>query len=488
MSQPSEFACPTPHRSLKRKISQFEGTDESVNLNIAESQDDIVHWLWNLPHAFDRRQTRSDSFLILPNRIMTDRRRGNQSNTILQRPANLHSRDFSSRPSSSAQSTRNNDVGIKRGDVTAPTYRDDVLRNHNVYIDSMGRLLDAPLTEFVNDHVKKSRGSPPMTDEQLGILQGQIAAAATADEDTTKDILSSLLPLSDAKGGRHGVAVGGNSNMNSYALPTNNEYDFVGISIPKPDRTYGYNRSVFSSIEESTQSIDPNVKCLARPTASNYWPFFAIEFKSQSRGGTLWVAENQNAGTGSLSVNALDTLFRYAEKTKRASYLDSIAFSCAIDAQIGTLWIHWLENGTSFNMSHIGTYPFTNREDIRRFRDAAKNIVDYGLDKRLPNVRKALGVLLPGSKRDAAFLPISPTSLQSSTQESPPQNLPSVMSRDIPFQDPFTQALHAPDLDNNQEQFNDESLTQSPFQQSQYDCTEVQHQAGYASSSKRRRN
>ena len=49
-----------------------------------------------------------------------------------------------------------------------------------------------------------------------------------------------------------------------------------------------------------------------------------------------------------------------------------------------------------YNFLPIGGYWLAEADDVRKFRQHARNIVDYALGDRLNTIEKALDVLLPG--------------------------------------------------------------------------------------------
>ncbi len=105
------------------------------------------------------------------------------------------------------------------------------------------------------------------------------------------------------------------------------------------------------------------------PSSASYWPFFAVEVKSPSRGGTTWVAENQNAGTGAHCVNSMNLLLEYANG-QPTSETQSLAFTSVADYNGASLWVHWRELGedSRFMMSKIDYFRFKKPHDIREFR------------------------------------------------------------------------------------------------------------------------
>ena len=77
-----------------------------------------------------------------------------------------------------------------------------------------------------------------------------------------------------------------------------------------------------------------------------------------------------------------------------------MAFSCVADAQHGTLWVYWQEaeaNGQlTYNSTEFRNYVWKhNTTDLLEFRRAVRNIIDYGVDNRLPKIKEALDFLVP---------------------------------------------------------------------------------------------
>lgn len=105
---------------------------------------------------------------------------------------------------------------------------------------------------------------------------------------------TSLFPTQADYNNRYSTGV--NILFDQTVLPRVRGFNFPPIVTPKPDPYYGYPRDSFSAPEFGVKRhshLDP----YARPSSASYWLFFVLEFKSKSRGGTRWVAENQNAGT-----------------------------------------------------------------------------------------------------------------------------------------------------------------------------------------------
>ena len=138
----------------------------------------------------------------------------------------------------------------------------------------------------------------------------------------------------------------------------------------------------------------------AKPSSAGYWPFFMIELKAASRGGTHFVGENQAAGAGAHCVKSVETLFSFTQRERiEEKTFDSLVFSCVADAQHGTLWVHWRDSEANGELKYKNTelrdYAWKHDpKDLVDFRRAVRNIIDYGVNERLPEIKEALDVLV----------------------------------------------------------------------------------------------
>src|SRR5689334_8609326 len=63
------------------------------------------------------------------------------------------------------------------------------------------------------------------------------------------------------------------------------------LAISRPDQHYCLDARSFTVEEDNKQSIE-TLRRFAKPSTAGCWPYFTVEFKSEARGGTFWVAEN----------------------------------------------------------------------------------------------------------------------------------------------------------------------------------------------------
>ena len=183
------------------------------------------------------------------------------------------------------------------------------------------------LTTFVNTHILYRRGSPQLGDEAVSKAIDTVEELADSTESTTaKLIRTDMFPFE-----RPGIAEGGDSQWSAVALPNNPEYQY-DVSVPKPDTHLGYptNQRSRWSIAQSNVINHPTARPYTQPARGNTFPFLMVEMKSEAAGGTIFVAENQAAGSGSHSVNSLLWLLREAGTIDSAPLTEKIAFTIAL--------------------------------------------------------------------------------------------------------------------------------------------------------------
>ncbi|KAI9886543.1 MAG: hypothetical protein M1823_001654 [Watsoniomyces obsoletus] len=347
--------CPQPTRLHKRKNDlledsndqrQWEGWSYKKRRCSPISIPKVLHWLEDIGPPC---RPRSDSYLLdhqdrrhlsLPDRMSKSSQSSRQPLTPLSLPP--------SQVPVTRQSVSAGEEDSRRDQrVYSSGYR-NILRLHGVHIDPFGRTIPEPVQSFAQEVISRTRTSPRLSDENVMAIQGELADLTDVDEGTIQHGLigTGLFPTNT---GNPGVATGGNSLFDGTALPYTSGLYLPPISTPKPDLVYGYPFKSFTAAEAALM-WQPQLSPYAQPTTANYWPFFVVEFKSGSQGGTRWVAENQNAGTGAHCVNSIETLLGYLTNTDQPrprprTIIDSLAFSCVAESDMASLWVHWRTDG-----------------------------------------------------------------------------------------------------------------------------------------------
>ena len=247
---------------------------------------------------------------------------------------------------------------------------------------------------FAETHILKRRESPQLDDIAVASVMRKSKELADAPEGTTAKLLSTgMFPLS-----RDGIQEGNDSPWNTAALPNNLAFPTWSLSTPKPDAYFGYptdERSGWSDAQNAVIShsrVNPYVK----PARGNTFPFLMVEMKSEAAGGNIFFAENQAAGSGSSSVNALLWLLKEAGTYDSTSQTDTLAFTIAMTHREAIFYLHWYSDADRHHyMSFLDTYSAVKPTEIRECNNIIKNIIDHGLGARKTAIGKALAALFP---------------------------------------------------------------------------------------------
>ena len=169
------------------------------------------------------------------------------------------------------------------------------------------------------------------------------------------------------------------------------------LSIPKPDRAFGYAVDRFTrmqrlTIDSLTNHFGQN---FAEPLPDLRFPSVDIEFKSQAKGGSLYVATNQAALAGAVALygmlNSMDHELAVHEFDLNEPYF----FSIVMDQLLARVCVHWVEKPTgkdqaSFHLDVLASYVVDEATSIKALIRATRNIFDWALNERLTKLRNAL--------------------------------------------------------------------------------------------------
>ena len=279
-----------------------------------------------------------------------------------------------------------------RPGTSHPLYR-GTLYNNYITLDYSGRQMPEELRTFASTQILKQRESPQLEDETVSKVIDTVEELADSTEGpTAKLIRTDMFPFE-----RPGIAEGGNSPWSTVALPNNPEYQY-DISAPKPDTHFGYatNQRSGWSYAQSNVITHPVPRPYAQPARGNTFPFLMVEMKSEAAGGTIYVAENQAAGSGSHSVNAMLWLVREAGTYDSSSLTDTIAFTITMSHREAIFYLHWYsEADRHYYMSLLESYSSVTPKDIRACNNTVKNIISHGLGARKTAIGTALKALFP---------------------------------------------------------------------------------------------
>jgi hypothetical protein len=167
------------------------------------------------------------------------------------------------------------------------------------------------------------------------------------------------------------------------------------VSTPVPDMLYAYTDGAFA--QQQTQLMSMGTSMMANNLGLIY-PFFVIEFKGD---GPLWVATNQCAGGSASSVNIAERLNWQLRKCNndKVRLIDSAAFSVAMNGTEARLYISWKHNELDYYMRKVESFLLQRPDHYVEFRKYVRNIIDWGKDARLKEIRESLDLLLEENRK-----------------------------------------------------------------------------------------
>ena len=121
-----------------------------------------------------------------------------------------------------------------------------------------------------------------------------------------------------------------------------------------------------------------------------------VKIKFEAAKETIFVAENQAAGSGSHSINTLLWLLREAGTYNSTSLTNTIAFTITMSHKKAIFYLYWyFEADRCHCISFLKSYSSVTVEDIKVYNNTVKNIVDYALKARITIISTALKALFP---------------------------------------------------------------------------------------------
>ncbi|KAI0868062.1 hypothetical protein GGS24DRAFT_514118 [Hypoxylon argillaceum] len=284
--------------------------------------------------------------------------------------------------------------------VADPLYRSMNLADNNVYMRSPHEKFPEYITSLVNE-IRKDRESPGLSLEQvrqdsaLAALQWAGAGEAEVEEYFRTHIFH--YPGTGASLQRNDK-----QPMARHIVP--NSGSKFKISNPVPDMLYGYSYGAFTRGQQA-QFISMG-KTMVANNHSLFYPFLVIEFKGDgpSGGGTLWVAANQCLGGSVSCVNVAESLNHHLKQCKgeKGRPINSAAFSIAMSGTEARLNISWKHNELDYYMATVESFLLQNPKHYLKFRKYVQNIIDWGKNKRLNEIRDSLDIIMEEGRRRAS--------------------------------------------------------------------------------------
>lgn len=174
------------------------------------------------------------------------------------------------------------------------------------------------------------------------------------------------------------------------------------VSTPVPDMLYGYNRQQ-AFPQQQAQLISMGTGMVAtNQYQSLVYPFFVVEFKGD--GGSMWVATNQCLGASASCVNVAQALNRQLGQCESTEIqpIGSAAFSIAMSGTEARLYISWKHTELDYYMANVRSFLLQDPEHYIAFRTYVRNIIDWGKNRRLDEIRDSLDYLLDESRKSVS--------------------------------------------------------------------------------------
>ena len=118
-------------------------------------------------------------------------------------------------------------------------------------------------------------------------------------------------------------------------------------------------------------------------------------------------------------------------KSDKVQPIDSAAFSIAMSATEARLYISWKHDELKYYTRKVDSFLLQSPEHYLKFRKYVRNIIDWGKDKRLKEIRDSLDSLLEENRNTASQLAKSrpPPSDDSASSNSHKRKDPSSRGR-----------------------------------------------------------
>ncbi len=414
--QPKPLPLKRPHASfLKDSIDPPPLSPAPKRYRPESVERSIIQWVEGL-ESYRERHCRSDTFLgysdgdLIPRRLTKsapnmEYRRDADGFTLPPTPASTRSHSY--RADAEGDLYAPSDIsGASTGSgrkslVEDPSYRDMNLTANNIYMRPSREQFPEHIISLVNQ-VRRDRDSPGPSPEQ--VLQDTRLAElemGTAESKVERYFHANIFPDPEPT---DILQSSDRLPMAKHAVP-----DFGSkfkVSTPVPDLLYGYSRTG-AFHQQQAQFPSMGNEMVANSNGLVY-PFFVIEFKADGPSGSasMWVATNQCLGGSASCINIAERLNRQLRqaKSKRVQSIDSAAFSIAMNGTEARLYVSWKHDELKYYTQKVDSFLLQKPKDYVEFRKYVRNIIDWGKDKRLNEIRDSLNSLLEGSRQTASQL------------------------------------------------------------------------------------
>jgi len=275
----------------------------------------------------------------------------------------------------------------------------DALSYRNIYIESER----PPMELMLRAHriISRQRLSPEMDDATVQKVKENARKLQNEAEDKIiKQLAPHIIPAMTEIPDLRLEMNTDQQWFNSIPIPLDASILTTPLPLPKPkpDLTFGYSRAAFTRNQLGTIDLlvdDQFGRSHAIPDQKIRFPFLQVEFKSQAKNGTHYIAANEAAGAGAIALNGNMNLIQRSFGIDKFDYEEPQYFSISMDHQLACVNVHWLrapaEGGQhSFHVEGLSKYLLDDEKGIRAISRAIKNILDHAADAQLRKLCNAL--------------------------------------------------------------------------------------------------
>ena len=274
------------------------------------------------------------------------------------------------------------------------------LRYRNIYIER-----EKPPPELMRRAQRitsRSRTSPDLDDAVIEELKDASRELQNeAEEELVQQLAPQIIPAMKKLPDQRLARNADQPWFNSVPVPLDPSVltNPLPLPKPKPDLAFGYSEAAFTRNQLGTIDLlvdDLFGRSFAVPDQKVRFPFLEIEFKSQAKNGTHYIATNQAAGAGAVALSGYMDLMQRSFGLEKVDYEEPVYFSISLDHELARINVHWLrapaEKGGqhSFHVEGLSQHLLRDANGIRAVSRAIKNILDSGADARLRTLCGAL--------------------------------------------------------------------------------------------------
>ncbi|MCJ1362654.1 hypothetical protein MMC16_001760 [Acarospora aff. strigata] len=341
-------------------------------------------------------------------------------------------------PSTPSSSKKRKSTVVSETTSSEPPYKvRETLKIHKIFICLVEYEDHAELHEFLKATVLVARGSSGIPVEKIQTIKAKANAMVSVGEGTASDTLvSDLFTVTGDRNDTKCLMRVALHPFESHCIPKPDPGENMlfaaalleskSIAYPKPDYTFGVNPDerlgAFTEREETTNILQ-RVKMASKIMKDLRYPFFVVEWKSSVWDGNHFKAQNQAARAGAAIVSSMVKLYRNTATLRPVPKVSSAithpklrneaqdelnrdfqtwlmektaCFSATVDSYSVHLYVHWWSyddaGRDTWNMSNLAAITFAEKDMLafRNFRRIIDNIMDWGMLKRLNDIKKEL--------------------------------------------------------------------------------------------------